>query len=61
MVSKNRAIVGETTRLIDYAENKRTLNGFVPSVPLPSGGAGGGVQALSDEELRRRYEAARKK
>jgi hypothetical protein len=61
MVSKNRSIVGETTRLIDYAENKRTLNGFVPSVPLPSGGAGGGVQALSDEELRRRYEAARKK
>jgi hypothetical protein len=61
MVSKNRSIVGETTRLIDYAENKRTLNGFVPSVPLPSGGVGGGVQALSDEELRRRYEAARKK
>jgi len=58
MVSKNRAIVGETTRLIDYAENKRTLNGFVPSVPLPSGG---GLQGLSDEELRRRYEAARKK
>jgi len=59
MISKNRAVVGETTRLIDYAESKRTLNGFVPSVPLPSGG--GGVQGLSDEELRRRYEAARKK
>jgi len=58
MASKNRAIVGETTRLIDYAENKRTLNGFVPSVPLPGRG---GLQGLSDEDLRRRYEAARKK
>lgn len=35
MLRKNRAIVGETTRLIDFAEEKRTLNGFVPNVPLP--------------------------
>ena len=37
MISKNRAIVSEATRLIDFAENKRTLNGFVPSIPLPGG------------------------
>jgi hypothetical protein len=35
MLRKNRAIVGETTNLINYAEDKRTLNGFVPSIPLP--------------------------
>lgn len=35
MIAKNRSILGETSRLIDFAETKRTLNGFVPSIPLP--------------------------
>ena len=60
MVAKNRAIVGETSRLIDFAENKRTLNGFVPSIPLPGGAGAGGLQALSDEELRKRYNAVKR-
>lgn len=36
MIRKNTALVSETTRLIDFAESRRTLNGFVPNIPLPS-------------------------
>jgi hypothetical protein len=35
MQRKNRAIVDETTRLIDYAEVNTGLKGFKPNIPLP--------------------------
>lgn len=62
MQRKNRAIVDETTRLIDYAEANTGLKGFKPNIPLPgtTAPASGALQGLTDEELRRRYEAASK-
>jgi hypothetical protein len=57
MQKKNQKIAEEATRLIDFAENKRTLTGFVPTMPLFSAG---GLQGLTDDELKRRYEAVKK-
>jgi len=40
MVKKNNAIVEETTRLEEYARDKKSLKGYVPKIPivnLPSG------------------------
>jgi hypothetical protein len=36
LTRKNKEIVEETTRLMDFAETKRTLNGYVPRIKLPS-------------------------
>ena len=36
LTRKNKEIVEETTRLMDFAETKRTLNGYVPKIKLPS-------------------------
>jgi len=55
LVTKNRNIVDETTRLIDYAEEKGTLNKFVPKIPLVSAPRSGGVSDLTDEQLRNLY------
>lgn len=60
MQEKNRKVAEEATRLIDYAETKRTLTGFVPAMPLFNAG-GGALSGLTDEELKRRYEAAKGK
>lgn len=62
MQRKNRNIVEETTRLETYARDKLGLKGYVPSIPLPSPTAAGGgaLQGLTDEELKRRYEEAKK-
>lgn len=59
MLAKNRAVADEATRLIDFAETKRTLNGFVPSIPLSAPTSG--VRGLTDEELKRRYNEAQGK
>lgn len=63
MQRKNRAIVEETTRLETYARDKLGLKGYVPTIPLPRTTAadGGALQGLTDEELRRRYEASKGK
>jgi hypothetical protein len=59
MLAKNRAVADEATRLIDFAETKRTLNGFVPSIPLSAPTSG--IRGLTDEELKRRYTEAQGK
>lgn len=59
MQEKNQKVAEEATRLIDYAETKRTLTGFVPTMPLFSAG-GGPLSGLSDDELKRRYEETKK-
>ena len=59
MVKKNNDIVSETTRLEDYARDKKSLKGYVPKIPIFN--AGGGVnkpvnqmtrQELLDEKAR---------
>jgi hypothetical protein len=59
MVKKNNDIVTETTRLEDYARDKKSLKGFIPKIPIFN--VGGGVnkpvsqmtkQELRDEETR---------
>lgn len=35
MLRKNQAVLAETTRLMTFAEQNRTLSGFTPSIPLP--------------------------
>ena len=51
LVLKNQAIVGETTRLMDFAETKRTLNGFVPKIPLVNMPSTGGAGGMTDAQL----------
>ena len=41
MVKKNNDIVTETTRLEDYARDKKSLKGFIPKIPIFN--VGGGV------------------
>lgn len=64
MLDKNRKIAEEATRVIDYAETKRTLSGFKPTMPLTgvtsAPAVPSAVSGLTDEELKRRYEAAKK-
>lgn len=50
LVRKNKEIVDETTRLMDYAETKRTLNGYAPKIKLPSN-APSALSSMSKEEL----------
>ena len=52
MDKKNREIFNESQRLITYAETNRSLNGFVPRVPLPDEARPSGVRGLTDEQLR---------
>ena len=35
MIRKNQSVLDETTRLMNFAEQNRTLSGFTPSIPLP--------------------------
>jgi len=51
LVRKNQSIVEETTRLMDFAETKRTLNGFVPKIPLVNMPSTGGAGAMTDAQL----------
>lgn len=55
LVLKNQSIVDETTRLIDYAEEKGTLNKFVPKIPLVNAPRSGGVSGMTDQQLREAY------
>lgn len=50
LVGKNKEIVDETTRLMDFAETRRTLNGYVPKIKLPSN-APSALSSMSKEEL----------
>jgi hypothetical protein len=58
MAKKAQEVVSETTRLDDYAREKRGLTGYKPTIPLVSTG---GVSGLSDDELIRQIKAERAK
>lgn len=50
MVKKNQTIVDETTRLENYARDKKSLKGFVPKIPIFNIGTSS-LKNLSDDEL----------
>jgi len=58
MAKKAQEVISETTRLDDYAREKRGLTGYKPTIPLVSTG---GVSSLSDDELIRQIKAEREK
>ncbi len=61
MVKKNQTIVGETTRLENYARDKKTLKGFVPTIPLISGQPepSNALQSMSTEQLQQMLKNAK--
>jgi hypothetical protein len=62
MVKKNQAIVGETTRLENYARENNGLKGFVPTIPLVSGQqptTSGALQSMSTEQLQQMLKNAK--
>lgn len=61
MVKKNQAIVGETTRLENYARDNKTLKGFTPTIPLISGqpAPSNALQSMSTEQLQQMLKNAK--
>jgi hypothetical protein len=62
MVKKNQTIVGETTRLENYARENNGLKGFVPTIPLVSGQqptTSGALQSMSTEPLQQMLKNAK--
>jgi hypothetical protein len=55
MVNKNQEIVDETTRLEDYAREKRSLKGYIPKIPIVNTGTSS-LKNLSDAELLKQAE-----
>ena len=54
MVEKNQGIIDETTRLETYARDKKTLKGYVPTIPIFTGQSLSGsnaLQGMSIEQL----------
>jgi hypothetical protein len=58
MAKRANEVIGETSRLEQYARQNRGLGGYKPTVPLVSTG---GVASLSDDELIRQIRAERNK
>jgi hypothetical protein len=58
MAKRANEVIGEATRLEQYARQNRGLGGYKPTVPLVSTG---GVASLSDDELIRQIRAERNK
>jgi hypothetical protein len=61
MVKKNQTIVGETTRLENYARDNKTLKGFTPTIPLISGqpAPSNALQNMSTEQLQQMLKNAK--
>jgi len=61
MVKKNQTIVNEATRLENYARDKKTLKGFVPTIPLISGqpAPANSLQSMSTEQLQQMLKNAK--
>ena len=61
MVKKNQAIVGETTRLENYARDKKSLAGFKSTIPLVSTQptTSGALQSMSTEQLQQMLKNAK--
>jgi len=61
MVKKNQAIINEASRLENYARDKKTLKGFVPTIPLVSTQptTSGALQSMSTEQLQQMLKNAK--
>ena len=61
MVKKNQTIVGETTRLENFARENNGLKGFVPTIPLVSTQptTSGALQSMSTEQLQQMLKNAK--
>lgn len=62
MVKKNQSIVGETTRLENYARENKGLKGYVPTIPLFSGqqpSPSNALQSMSTEQLQQMLKNAK--
>jgi len=62
MVKKNQTIVGETTRLENYARDNKGLKGFVPTIPLFVGqqpAPSNALQSMSTEQLQQMLKNAK--
>jgi hypothetical protein len=61
MVKKNQAIVGETTRLENYARENNGLKGFIPTIPIVSGQStpSNALQSMSTEQLQQMLKNAK--
>lgn len=57
MVKKNQGIIDETTKLETYARDKKTLKGYVPTIPIVNLGANAPkpLSELSNEELMKQF------
>lgn len=62
MVGKNQSIVDETTRLEDYARDKKSLKGYVPKIPIINlqGGSNKPVDQMTRQELINAIEAKKR-
>lgn len=52
LIKKNQEIIGETTRLEDYARDNNSLKGFKSKIPIASRPSSGGVSGMTDEQLK---------
>jgi hypothetical protein len=61
MVKKNQTIINEASRLENYARDKKTLKGFVPTIPLVSTQptTSGALQSMSTEQLQQMLKNAK--
>jgi hypothetical protein len=61
MVKKNQTIINEASRLENYARDKKTLKGFVPTIPLVSTQptTSGALQSMSTEQLQQMLKTAK--
>ena len=55
LVTKNTAIIEETTRLEDYARQNNSLKGFKPTIPIVKQSSGSAASGMTDQQLRDAY------
>jgi lipoprotein-anchoring transpeptidase ErfK/SrfK len=55
LVTKNNAIIEETTRLEDYARQNNSLKGYKPTIPIVKQPSRSAASELTDEQLRNLY------
>ena len=55
LVTKNNAIIEETTRLEDYARQNNSLKGYKPTIPIVKQSSRSPASELTDQQLRNLY------
>lgn len=60
LVTKNNAIIEETTRLEEYARQNNSLKGYKPTIPIVKQSSGNAASGMTDQQLRDAYNKAKK-